>query len=180
MIFWWIFDAASLHPSNMLENLHMLKHWPAQWFKGFPCSMLRRFFCLFPDFRCRTALKNRLGLWSDFPSVLPPKIDENDSKIHAKTAQKAFQNGCKIWMPLGIAFLSILYEFGRPGGDNFGLFFTKNGATLIDCFASGALGVEFSLPGSVLAPKASPKSPKWSPNWPNMPPNSRIFWPKND
>ena len=131
--------------------------------KDFHVRCFDDFFVCFPDFRCRTALKNRLGLWSDFPSVLPPKIDENDSKIHAKTAQKAFQNGCKIWMPLGIAFLSILYEFGPPGGDHLGLFFAKNGATLIYPFASRALGVEFSLPGSVLAPNPPSHPPSHPP-----------------
>ena len=78
-------------------------------------------------------------------------------------------------MPLGIAFLSILYDLRTPCGVHFGLFFVKYGCVLIEGFAFGALGVEFSLPGSVLLPKASPKSPKWSPNSPKIHPNSMIF-----
>ena len=91
-VFLPILDAASLHPSNILENLHMLKHCPAQCFQGFPGSTLRRCFCFVPNFLCRRALKNRLCLWTDFPFVLLPKIYENDFKIHEKNVQKAFQN----------------------------------------------------------------------------------------
>ena len=73
----------------------MLKHCPAQCFQGFPGLTLRCVFGFVPNFLCRAALKNRLCLWIDFPSVLPPQIDENDSKIHAKMFKKRSEMDAK-------------------------------------------------------------------------------------
>ena len=120
--------------------------------KDFHVRCFDVFLFFVPDFRCRTALKNRLGLWSDFPSVLPPKIDEIDSNIHEQPLKKRSKMDAKFECLLASPFYRFCTSLCLPAGTFFGLFFAKNGCTLIGPFASGALGVEFSLPGSVLAP----------------------------
>ncbi len=171
------FDAASQHRSNMLENLHMLKHCACAVFSMIPMSDVSIFVCFFYNVRCSTALNNSLGLWSDFHSVLPPKINEKCIQNPWTNAQKSFQNGCKIWLPLGIAFLSILDDFRPPSWDHFRLFFAKNGATLIAPFASGALCDEVEPTGYPPLPprlsfgsKSLPKVTKMEPKLPQYAP----------
>jgi len=95
---------------------------PAQCFKGFPCSMLLRFFRFFLDFKCKTALKNA---WVCGPLYTPfylPKSTKNDSKIHEKPIKNRSKNGCKIWVPLGICFAPFWMILGLPAGTIIGHF----------------------------------------------------------
>ena len=57
-------------------------------------------------------------------------------------------------------FFCIFHDFGSPCWHHFRPFFSKYGATGIYPLASGALCDEFSLPGSVLAPKSHQNEPK--------------------